>query len=349
VTSTGILAASYFLPSNRLTHEDLENRFGEPAMKKVLSGAGIRTRRVAAPDVCGSDLAFAAAERLLLHHGIPRESIDAVIFCTQTPDFLLPTTACILHERLQLKNRCAALDINLGCTQYVYALSIAHGLILSGTAKRVLVLTGDTMTRTLHPKDRSVVPLFGDGGSASLIGEVPEGQGFVGFELGTDGSGSQYLMIPAGGFRMPKSTESGTEMEDSEGNVRSKENLYMNGAAIFHFAITVVPEMLQNLLEHVHLGIEDVDLFLFHQANKYMLDYVFKKLKIPPEKTHFFVTEIGNTSGSSVPIVMVDAWLNEKVKPGATICLISFGVGLSWAGTILRWPENAMGPVPTLD
>jgi 3-oxoacyl-[acyl-carrier-protein] synthase-3 len=252
----------------------------------------------------------------------------------------------VLHERLKLSKKCASFDVNLGCSQYVYALSIAHGMILSGSASRALVLTGDTMTRTLHPKDRSVVPLMGDGGSATLLGEVPAEQGFLGFELGTDGTGHQYLMIPAGGFRQPLSAETAKESVDSEGNVRTPQNLQMNGVAIFHFAITVVPETIRNLLTKLSLTMADIDLFLFHQANKYMLEYIHKKLKIPPEKSHFFIEEVGNTSGSTIPILLTDAWRAGKIRPGARVLMIGFGVGLSWAATVIRWPDNALGVVP---
>ena len=342
---TGVLAVDFALPEETLTYEELEERFGSEAMKKVLSGAGIRNRRVASPGVCGSDLAYDAASRLLDHHQIDRKSIDLLIFCTQTPDYFLPTTACVLHERLGLERGCACFDMNLGCSQYVYALSVAHGMISAGIASRALVLTGDTMTRTLHPLDRSVVPLLGDGATASLVGEVPEGQGFLGFELGTDGTGHRYLIVPAGGFRLPASEQTAQETTDAQGSVRTQQNLYMNGAAIFHFAISVVPPTVHSLLAKLSLAIDDVDLFLFHQANKYMLDYLLRKLKIPPEKTHFFLEDIGNTSGSTVPIVLADAWRAGKIRPGMLVLMIGFGVGLSWAATVVRWPEDTLGVV----
>jgi 3-oxoacyl-[acyl-carrier-protein] synthase-3 len=343
---TAILATNSALPETVLTYEDLEQRFGAATMKKVLSGAGIRNRRVAAPGICGSDLAYAAACGLLDHHQIDRNSIDLLIHCTQTPDYLLPTTACVLHERLGLKRDCACFDINLGCSQYVYALSIAHSMISSGVASRALVLTGDTMTRMLHPMDRAVVPLLGDGASATLVGSVPDGQGFLAWELGTDGSGHRYLIQPAGGFRKPLSPETAEAVTDEEGNVRSQQNLYMNGAAIFHFAISVVPPTIQSLLRKLSLSMDDIDLFIFHQANKFMLDYLFKKLKISPEKTHVYVEDVGNTSGSTVPIALTDAWRAGKIRPGAKVLLIGFGVGLSWAATVIQWPENALGVVP---
>lgn len=346
--STSILATDYELPDEVLTFEQLSERFGPEAAQKVFAGSGIRSRRVAPPNICGSDLAYAAADRLLRRCALDRSTIDLLIFCTQSADYLMPTTACVLHERLQLAKRCAAFDINLGCSQYVYALSVAHGMIASGSASRALVLTGDTMTRTVHPMDRSLVPLMGDGGSASLIGQVAEGEGFLGFELGTDGTGHRYLMIPAGGFRQPVSAETCVEVADNEGNIRTAENLHMNGAAVFHFAISVVPQTIERLLARLSLRMEEVDLFLFHQANRFMLDYLFRKLKIPSEKTHVYLEEIGNTSGSTIPIALTHAWRAGKIRPGLLVLVIGFGVGLSWAATVIRWPLNAFEPAEEL-
>jgi 3-oxoacyl-[acyl-carrier-protein] synthase-3 len=215
-------------------------------------------------------------------------------------------------------------------------------MIEAGVATRALLLTGDTVSHTVHPMDRSVVPLMGDGGSATLIGKVPPGQGFQGFELGTDGTGHKYLMIPAGGYRNPCSPETAAAVTDAEGNTRSQQNLYMNGAAIFHFAITVVPKTVNSLLAKLNLTMNDIDLVLFHQANQYMLDYLVKKLKIPAEKTHFFLSEIGNTSGSTMPTVLTEACRAGKVKPGSRILMMVFGVGLSWGATVMTWPENAL-------
>ncbi len=340
---SSILAVECALGSETLSFEALEERFGAENMKKVFSGSGIRNRRIAPPGVCGSDLAFQAAEQLFARHpNVDRSKIDLVIHCTQSPDYLLPTTACILQDRLKLSKNCGAFDLNLGCSQYVYALSVASSMIASGVANLALVLTGDTMSQTVHPKDRALVPIMGDAGSASLIGPVADDEGFMGFELGTDGEGHKYLMIPASGFRIPRSPETAIAVEDKEGNVRSPENIYMNGAAIFHFAITVVPKTVQRVLEKVDLGMEQIDMFLFHQANRYMLDYLMKKLKIPSEKTHFYVEDTGNTSGSTMPGVLSDAIRLGKVRPGMNVLLIVFGVGLSWAATVLKWPESAL-------
>ena len=342
--SVGILASDFELGSETISCEQLEERFGSEAMQKVLAGAGIRNRRVAPKGTCGSDLGFAAAERLLQAYSIDRDTVDLVIFCTQSPDYWMPTTACILHERLKLSRKCAAFDVNLGCSQYIYGLAIASSMLQSGVANRALIITGDTMSHYVHPRDRAVAPLMGDAGSATLLGEVPDGQGFLGFELGTDGSGHRHLMIPAGGARIPISAETAIASEDAEGNIRSQQNLYMNGVGIFHFAISTVPSAIKSVLAKLALAQEDIDLFLFHQANKYMIDYLLKKLKIPLEKTHFFLEDIGNTSGSTIPLVMTDAWRAGKLRPGMKVLAVGFGVGLSWGATVMVWPDTTLRP-----
>ncbi len=335
-----ILAVAYRLGSERITYDDIATRFGAEAAAKVLKGSGIRNRYVAAKGVCGSDLALGAAEELFAAHPDARAQVDIHIHCTQSPDHFLPTTACVLHEKLGLKKECASFDINLGCSQYIYALSVADAMLSAGLGHLALVTTGDTMSHTIHPRDRSLVPILGDAGSASLVGKAEEGTGFLGFSLGTDGSGAKHLMLPAGGFRMPISADTSAETTDSEGNVRSSENLYMNGAAIFHFAITVVPATVQRLLAQLNLTMDDIGLFLFHQANRYMLDYLAKKLAIPPEKTFFYIDEVGNTSGSTLPIVLAEAVRAGKVTPGMKVLMIVFGVGLSWAATVMSAPAE---------
>ncbi len=348
-----ILAIAYRLGTERITYDDIAARFGAEAAAKVLKGSGIRNRYVAPKGVCGSDLALGAAEELFAAQPEARGKIDIHIHCTQSPDFFLPTTACVLHEKLGLKKECASFDINLGCSQYIYALSVADAMLSAGIGRMALVTTGDTMSQTIHPKDRALAPILGDAGSASLVGKAEDGTGFLGFSMGTDGSGAKHLMLPAGGFRTPISAATSVETTDAEGNVRSPENLYMNGAAIFHFAITVVPATVKRLLAQLNLAMDDIDLFLFHQANRYMLDYLVKKLAIPQEKTFFYIDEVGNTSGSTMPLVLAEAVRAGKVQAGMKILMIVFGVGLSWAATVMTAPaalaeSRAAAPEPAI-
>lgn len=340
MTGTSLTNINYCLGTEDLTYADIEARFGEAAAAKVLKGSGIRNRKVAARDVCGSDLAFQAASEMFDRDGVDRSKVDLLIHCTQSPDYFLPTTACLLQDRLGLEKHCACFDINLGCSQYVYALSVAHSMLSSGVASRALVTTGDTMSRTVNARDRAIVPILGDAGSATLLERVGGEPGFLGFELGTDGGGSKHLMIPSGGFRQPRSAETAKEVTDTEGNTRSADNIYMNGAAIFHFAITVVPTTIARLLAKLNLTLADISLVLFHQANQYMLDYLAKKLKLSADQTFFFLENVGNTSGSTTPLVLTEAVRQGRVRPGGLVLMIAFGVGLSWAATVFQAPAQ---------
>lgn len=346
---SGIVASSYYVPAKSLTHAELSERFGAETMGRVADSAGIMDRRVSEEGECSSDLAFRAAEDLFKQTEVDRTSIDFLIFATQTPDYLLPTTACILQNRLKLRKSCGAFDINLGCSQYVYSISMAHSLIASGLAKRVLVLTGDTVSKILHPLDRSVVPLFGDAGTATLIDTVPDGQGFQEFIFGSDGSGSKYLIWPTSGLREHRTIESGLETTDKFGCVRRHDDMYMDGKVIYVFTLKVVPETVQSLLQKAGKTIDEIDLFVFHQASELIIESSAKKLGIPKHKLHYKLHDVGNSGGSTVGIALTDAWLNGRVKPGMNVVLVAFGVGLSWAATLIKWPEQTLGPACTVD
>ena len=347
--STAITASSYYVPETRLTHAELAVRYGEEMARKVAESAGIWERRVAGPDECASDLAVRAAEDLLTRHQVDRSTIDLVIFATQTPDYLLPTTACMMQDRLKLPTSCAAFDINLGCSQYVYSLAVAHSMIEAGLASRALVMTGDTVSRILHPQDRSVVPLFGDAGTATLLERCAPGRGFLRFKLGTDGKGAPFLIWPASGLRKPRSADTARAVTDKGGNIRREEDMAMDGAAVFVFTLKTVPKLIEDLLAAEKLTVADVDLFIFHQASELIVESSAKKLKIPREKLHYKLHDVGNSGGSTVGIALTDAWLKGRIKPGMRVVLSAFGVGLSWAGTIIHWPENTLGPVCTVD
>jgi 3-oxoacyl-[acyl-carrier-protein] synthase-3 len=332
--SSTIKAMHYCVPKRRLTNAEL---------KSIVRMAGIRERRVAAPGETASDLAYWAAVRLLHDRDIDPATIDLIIFASQTCDYQLPATACVLHERLKLAERCAAFDINLGCTSFPYSLSVAHGMIAGGVARRALVLNAETLTSVIHPMDRGLVPLHGDGAVVSLI-EPTEGPGGIrGFLLGTDGSGHKHLMIPASGARTPRSEDTKREIEDDSGIVRTQEHLHMNGPAIFHFSVYKIPEVIRAALDDFGWTIADVDLVLLHQANKTMVDLIYRSLEVPPEKRFYFMEEIGNTSGPSTPMVLAEAWRQGMVTPGKRILMAAFGVGLSWGVVAWECPPD-LGP-----
>lgn len=339
MTNTIISAMHYCVPRKRLTNDELAQRFGERQLKSVTRMAGVVERRIVSPGETASDLAYWAASRLMKDRQIKPEDIDLLIFASQTGDYQIPATACVLHERLGLTEECAAFDINLGCTSYPYSLSVAHSMIVAGVAHRAIVINADAITTVIHPKDRSLVPLHGDGAVASLIEPVSGEGGFIGFLLGTDGKGYRYLNIPASGARIPRCEETKTEIVDDSGSIRTQEHLYMNGPAVFHFSVYKVPEEINRALKKWQLTINDIDLVILHQANKTMVDLIYNTLNVPPEKRFYFMEKVGNVSGASTPMALAEAWRQGRIRPGQRALLASFGVGLSWGVVSIQWPD----------
>ncbi|WP_227013550.1 3-oxoacyl-ACP synthase III family protein [Paenibacillus psychroresistens] len=308
---------------------------------KITGKIGIYERNISTENEIASDFAVQAAEKLFQNSDFDKNQIDYLLYCTQSPDYILPTTACLIQERLKLPTTCGALDFNLGCSGYVYGLSLAKGLIETGIAKNVLLLTADTYSKYIHPQDKSVRVLFGDAGTASLISGMHSETDYIGpFVFGTDGRGANNLIIPAGGSREPISQESGIAIQDSFGNTRSRQNLYMNGPEIFNFTLQEIPLAFQTLLNKSSHEISDYDLFVFHQANKYMLEHLRKKLKIESEKFSIQMEDCGNTVSSTIPIALKREWANQRITLNSRMMLLGFGVGYSWAGCDIVWHEN---------
>jgi 3-oxoacyl-[acyl-carrier-protein] synthase-3 len=326
-----------FLPDKRLTNDELEPEVGWSA-SEILAKTGIAERRVSAPLQCASDLAIGAAKRLLTEDGINPASIDFLIVCTQTPDHFLPATACLVHAALGLRPNCGAFDINQGCSGYIYSMAVAHGLLAANLGKRALVITADTYTKFIHLHDRSVRTLFGDGATATLVEQSDE-PGLSSFILGTDGAGAGHLIVPAGGMRQPKSPSTSVASTDAQGNTRSAENLFMKGQEIFTFTLERVPQLVAGVLESAGLNVGDIDWFVFHQANRFMLEHLRKKLSIPLEKMIYFHEFTGNTVSSTIPLALEDARDRGVVQPGQKLLLAGFGVGYSWGGCLLTWPK----------
>lgn len=305
--------------------------------KRLTKKTGIYERHIAGEQECASDLAVHAAERMFMQCAIKRESIDFIILCTQSPDYFLPTTACILQERLRLSKRCGAFDINLGCSGYIYGLSIAKGLIETGQAKQVLLLTAETYSKFIHPEDESVRPLFGDGATATLIAaEQTDKEGIYSFSFGTDGSGANHLIVPAGAHRNPYCKTSAVEQVDDGGNRRTNYHLYMNGGEISNFALNVVPDTVCAILEKSGLQKTDVDYYVFHQANKFMLDFLQQKCELQGLPFWNNSTNCGNTVSSSVPLAITQLLETAKAPTLDKVMLVGFGVGLSWAGCMVN-------------
>ena len=334
--SAGIAAIAYHLPETVVDNAALERIDPRFNAAKVLAKTGIDRRRIVAAGECASDLAVAAAEKLFAAHGIAAERIDYLIFCTQAPDYFLPTTACVIHKRLGLRQSAGAIDMNLGCSGFIYGLGLAKGLIVSEQAARVLLLTADTYSKFMAKTDMSVRSIFGDAAAATLI-ETGEGRALGSFVYGSDGEGAPNLIVPTGGLRSPEGDE---PYETASGEWRRGAPLHMNGPEIFNFTIAAIPDLVRTTLDHAGLGAEDIDLFVFHQANATMLEALRRKLDIPAERFWVNLAETGNTVSSTIPIALAQAQAEGRLKRGDRVMLVGFGVGYSWGACIVQWGQG---------
>jgi 3-oxoacyl-[acyl-carrier-protein] synthase-3 len=331
-----IVGVNYYLPKGELTNADLSEQFPEWTVEKIAKKTGISSRHIADETEFASDLAIASAEALLLSLDMNAEDIDFLIVCTQSPDFYMPITAGIVHDRLGLSTRVGATDINLGCSGFVYGLGLAKGLIESGQAANILLITTDTYSKFLNTEDKSVRTIFGDGAASTLISGDGDTESLAGFTYGTDGSGGGYLVVPNGGLR-PGATLNEESSAAARGLKSSGFDLYMNGSEIFNFTLRVVPESVEKILDKTDMDLEDVDLFIFHQANRFMLEHLRNKLGIEQSKFFVCMETSGNTVSSTIPIALSEAQKSGVLQDGMKVMLLGFGVGLSWGGLMLTW------------
>lgn len=325
-------------PQRILDNKALASLYHGWSADRFESKTGIKERRIAAEDEFTSDLAVEAAEKLFARGLAKKDEIDFILLCTQTPDHLLPTTACMVQDRLGLSTRVGALDINLGCSGYVYALGIVKGLIETGQATKVLLITADTFSRLVHPLDRSVRTIFGDASSASLIEAVESQEPLIGpFVYGTDGSGSHHLIVHAGGMKEPRTPESSEEIQGDHGSIRSRDTLYMNGRRVLNFGVERVPKLIQDLCRKAGKTKDEFDLFLLHQANEYMLRQLQTACGIPEDRLPITMQFCGNTVSSTIPQAIASCLEDGSLRPGMTLMMVDFGVGLSWGAVQVRW------------
>ena len=329
---SGISAAAPKEKYNNLVHNDF---FTEEEVKSIVNKTGIKERRVASSNICASDLCYFAAEQLLKEMVIDINTIDVLIFISQTADYRMPATSIILQDRLGLPKSCAAFDINLGCSGYVYGLSLAFSLCTHNTIRKVLLLNGETRTKVYSFKDKSTGLLFGDAGAATLI-ERNKDAGESIFSLNSDGSMYQSIMIPAGGYRYPSSSETVKEKVFDDGSIRTDEQGIMDGSGVFDFTIQDVPWDITRVLHESGKAINDIDIFLFHQANKFITDHIAKKMGIPLEKVPYSLDKFGNTSSVSIPLNIVSELSYQLSNEVKTVLMTGFGVGLSWATGLLN-------------
>lgn len=321
----------YYLPEKIITNKDLEADFPEWDSEKIENKIGIKERHIADETETALDLGYKAALGLI--NEIDKSKIDFLLFCTQSPDYFLPTSACILQEKLGLNKDIGALDYNLGCSGFVYGLALAKGLIHAEIVSNVLLVTSETYNKHIHKKDKSNRTIFGDGAAATLITKSDKEKIFK-FDLGTDGNGKNNLIVQNGGIRNRKLIT--TEKMDNAGNIYSDDNLFMNGPEIFNFTIEMIPKTINNCLIKNKITLEEIDFVIFHQANKYMLEHLRRKLRIPSEKFYINLEKTGNTVSATIPIALKDCLDKGLIKKGSKVLLSGFGVGYSWASTIIE-------------
>jgi len=331
--NVGISGIAACVPRKILKNCEFTELLDANDLNKTIQTTGVVERRVVRAETCASDLCYEAALRLFNDLSIKKESIDMLIFVSQTPDYRIPATAITLQHRLGLQISTAAFDVNLGCSGYVYGLSMAFSYASSSGIQRILLLVGDTVSKFVSKKDKTTALLFGDGGSATLI----EKKGSFGdsfFSLNSDGSGADALKIKGGGYRYPSSTETLKEKVFKGGSLRNDEQLLMDGAEIFNFTLDRIPGDIKNLVAQAELDLDKIDAIILHQANKFITDYLIKKLKYPLGKVPYSIGAYGNTSGVSIPLTIVSEW--DKIVSKNKFLLCGFGVGLSWATTVVE-------------
>lgn len=317
------------LPERVETNAQLKAAFPGWDMDLIYEKTGIGQRHIAAEGECASDLAVAAASKLFREHEIDPQSIDFLLLCTQTPDYPLPTTACLLQSRLGLRTNIGALDFNLGCSGFVYGLSLADGLIRAGSAKRVLLLTAETYSKYIHPHDRSLRTIFGDGAAATLIDAVDDPT-LSAFQFGTDGTGADTLLVSKGGARRPEHAIKPRHRQ------RWESDLYMDGPSLISFTVSAVPQLIDDILAAAGLRSDQIELYLFHQATRKMLEQLQERLGVNDAKLPIVLEHCGNTVSSTLPILIDTLRSRGRLRPGVQSLLVGFGVGWSWAGCVWR-------------
>ena len=338
MTHAYIKLIEFYLPEKIETNDDLIKENPDWNIQKISSKTGIKQRHIAAIDETSLDMAVKVGNIFFEKNPKTKDEIDYLIFCTQSPDYFLPTSACIVQNKLGLNNHIGAIDVNQGCSGFVYSIGLAKGLIESKQASNVLLITSETYSKFINKSDKSVRTLFGDGSACTLISSTNKKELFISPVLhGTDGSGAKDLIVTDGGLRSPINNKSFIETEDENGNIRSKSNLFMNGKAVYSFTLNKIPDFFKKVLKFNNVELKDIDLFIFHQANQFIIDSLQKKLKIKESKIHRSYENIGNTVSSTIPIGIKLEMNSKKTSKTKKALILGFGVGLSWAGTVITF------------
>lgn len=334
-----IKALEYYLPEKVLDNDAICDTHPEWSVEKIATKTGIYGRHIAGEDECSSDMAVKAAEQLFASGKVNRDDIDFLVLCTQSPDYFLPATACILQDRLHLSKNTGAFDFNLGCSGFIYGLGICKGLIATGQADNILFITAETYSKFIHPGDKSNKTLFGDASAATLVSadksENELAAEILDFTYNTDGKHSGDLILKNGGLR--NRHKKGETVLDENGFVSNDDYLFMDGKAIFNFTAFHVPQLVKDTLSKNQMTMDEMELFIFHQANEYMLQTIRKRCGIPEKKFLIHLRNSGNTVSSTIPIALHHALQDDKIKPGDKVLLAGFGVGLSSGGVVIQY------------
>jgi len=325
----------YYLPERVITNDSLANELQYFDVERIEEKSGVKSRHIANNDQTALDLAVKAVEKIL-SSGFDKDQIQGIIFCTQSPDYIMPSNSFLIHKHFNFNQDVWCFDYNLACSGYIYGLVIARGFIETGLAKNILLITSETYSKYLNQKDRSTRIIFGDGGAASIISDY-NGQGIIDVILSSSGDKYNTFYIPAGGSRHPKDIHTKKTTVDNSGNVKSLENIHMDGFAVWQFISKNVSEQISKLLKRNNLSVNDIDLFILHQASKITLDSLVKVLKIKEDKVFYNLKYVGNTISASIPIAIKDAEDKGRLNRGDLILLSGFGVGLSWGSIIIKY------------
>lgn len=334
----GILGIAGAVPKKVINNYEYTEYFKKEDVKDVVDKIGVYERRFAPDSMCSSDLCYAAADKLLSDMNIDREEIDLLIFISQTPDYRMPSTSFLLQNRLGLSSSTMVFDISIGCSGFIYGLSVVYSLMQNSGFRKALLLNGETRSKVYSPKDRKTAFLFGDGGAATLISNDKKFPSSY-FSLNSDGSRESLIKIDAGGYRNPSSEDTLKErVVDEYGNIRNQEQGYMNGADVFNFVLREIPKDIKKVLAYSSLEKCDIDYFVFHQANSFINNFLAKKLKLEKEKIPSSVEKYGNTSSVSIPLTIVSE-LKNNLEEEKRMLISGFGVGMSWASAVFNFKD----------
>jgi len=340
----GITAMAGAVPSNVVKNLEYTEFFPKDQVKEVVEKVGVYERRFADAATCSSDLCFAAAQKLISDNDIDRSEIDLLVFISQTQDYRMPATACTLQHRLGLNSSCIAFDVNLGCSAFIYGMSVVYSMMQTGAIRKALILDGETRSKVYGPRDRRSAFIFGDGGVAALV-ERSERFGETTLSLNTDGSRADLIMIKAGGYRHMSTPETLKErVVDEYGNMRSDEQGYMKGGDVFNFVIREIPRDIKKTIAEAGKTVEDIDFFCFHQANNFINAYIAKKMKLNVDKIPHTIEKFGNTSSVSVPLTIVSE-LKDRMGGEKTLMMSAFGVGMTWATGIVSFCDTRISDI----